>query len=311
MRRSLVCLLAVGLLLAARSACAENASPQVTIAGSAEHVIHSAGYGGRLRLMVWAPTGKPPIDGYPVVYAFDSDLYFGYLSNAAAQLQFKARWTGRDPVIMVGIGYPKGEFTLSQRNYDLTPPSETYSLPARPNDKPWSKMGGGDRFLDTLINDIKPYIAARYPVDEKRETLFGHSFGGMMVLYSLFTRPAAFDRYVAASPSIWFNDKVVLQKANAFAKQGAEAVSGPIPLKIIVGREEQTFTNWERNGRTGLDKREAWFAVTRMVDNARELVDWMRETVPERVAVDLEIVVGAGHGSVVPTAAYQGTQFAL
>lgn len=311
MRRGLVCLLAVGFLLAARDACADEAPPPITIDGSAEYVIQPSRYDGLLRLMIWAPKGTPPAGGYPVIYAFDADMYFGYLSNAASGLQFKARWTGRDPAILVGIGYPKGTFNLAQRNYDLTPPSESYRLPERPNGKPWSKMGGGERFLEALVKDIKPFVAARYAVDEARETLFGHSFGGMMVLHALFIRPAAFDRYVAASPSIWFNDKAVLQKAEMFVKSDVSTPDGPIPLKILVGGEEQTFTNWERNGRTGMDKREAWFAETRMIDNARELVDWLRSAAPRKVAVEFEIIAGAGHGGVVPPAAYQGIQFAL
>lgn len=309
MGRTFALCLAVGVMLAAGRTYSDESVPAVEIDGSAEHIVQSPSHDGALRLMVWQPSGKPPKGGYPVMYAFDSDLYFGYLSNAVSAIQFKARWTGRNPAILVGIGYPEGAFTLAQRNYDLTPPSERFDMPPRPNGKPWSKMGGGDAFLDALINDIKPFIAARYPVDETRETLFGHSFGGMMVLHTLFTRPDAFERYVAASPSIWFNDKAVLKRAATFAKTARR--SAPIPLKIVLGGNEQTLTDWERNGRAGLEAREAWFAATRMVDNAREFVAWAQKEMSDDLRIDFDVVAGEGHGSVVPTAAYRGVLFAL
>jgi len=48
------------------------------------------------------------------------------------------------------------------------------------------------------------------PVDAARRTLFGHSLAGLLAIYALLTRPAAFSQFMAASPSIWWNDESLL-----------------------------------------------------------------------------------------------------
>jgi len=42
--------------------------------------------------------------------------------------------------------------------------------------------------------------------------LFGHSYGGMFSVYTLFTNPDLFDAHIAASPSLMYGDEFVVQK---------------------------------------------------------------------------------------------------
>ncbi len=65
--------------------------------------------------------------------------------------------------------------------------------------------GGAYAFLDIIERRIKPEVARRAHVDPQRQALWGHSLGGLFVLSSLYTRPAAFQQYVAASPSLWWS----------------------------------------------------------------------------------------------------------
>jgi len=51
------------------------------------------------------------------------------------------------------------------------------------------------------------------PIDLQRQTLWGHSYGGLAVLHALFTRPGAFSDYAAASPSLWWHDGVIVGEA--------------------------------------------------------------------------------------------------
>src|SRR3546814_19712655 len=48
--------------------------------------------------------------------------------------------------------------------------------------------GGADDFLAFIEHELKPLIAQRYPVDARRQILFGHSYGGLFTLYTLFTK---------------------------------------------------------------------------------------------------------------------------
>ena len=69
-------------------------------------------------------------------------------------------------------------------------------------------------FNDFLENELIPYIDKTYPTTTYR-TYVGHSFGGLAVVNTLFTRPHLFDNYVAIDPSLWWDDQVLLKKAKS------------------------------------------------------------------------------------------------
>ena len=70
--------------------------------------------------------------------------------------------------------------------------------------------------------------------------MFGHSLGGLFALHVLFTHPESFKTYLVLSPSIWFNNRVVLGHEAAFA---ASVKSGKISPRVFVavGGEEETL----------------------------------------------------------------------
>lgn len=73
--------------------------------------------------------------------------------------------------------------------------------------------GGVDEFFDLLDQHMRPMVAAVAPIDPARQTLWGHSYGGLAVLHALFTRPGAFSDYAAASPSLWWRDGAIVREA--------------------------------------------------------------------------------------------------
>lgn len=83
--------------------------------------------------------------------------------------------------------------------------------------------GGADAFLEVIATRIQAAVHTRWRVDASRETLMGHSFGGLFALHAALTRPALFDRAVAVSPSIWFGDGPLAREAAA-APAGATAL---------------------------------------------------------------------------------------
>src|SRR3546814_1447838 len=58
-----------------------------------------------------------------------------------------------------------------------------------------------------------PVIEARWHIDRRRETLVGHSFGGLLGVHAWLTRPALFDHVVVVSPSFWFGDGFLAREA--------------------------------------------------------------------------------------------------
>ncbi|WP_255474816.1 alpha/beta hydrolase [Pusillimonas sp. ANT_WB101] len=92
--------------------------------------------------------------------------------------------------------------------------------------------GGADIFLHFIISQIKPLVRERAAINPDREYLWGHSYGGLFTLYTLFTQPDAFSRYIAGDPSAWWHDGALMRdwrgfnKTRAAGKRVAILVSG-------------------------------------------------------------------------------------
>lgn len=162
---------------------------------------------GRAYLIhVSAPAGPPPPGGLPVIYVLDGHAWFG----PAVEIARMRENSKLDPAVIVGVGYPSRRFFDGSRSLDFTPPGA-------PDDRfePES-LGGADRFLAFLTGTLQPRIAADHTINRHRETLFGHSLGGLFTLYALFADPRAFDTWLAASPSMGFGDRFIMGAAERF-----------------------------------------------------------------------------------------------
>jgi predicted alpha/beta superfamily hydrolase len=146
-----------------------------------------------------------------VLYLLDGNACFATAVEAVRLRGARPDVSGVAPAWVVGIGYPTdAPHDMVRRCLDYTPPSPRVTLPPRPGGEAWPPMGGADRFLDFIAETLKPELRRRFALAPAPETFFGHSFGGLCVLHALFTRPDLFDRYAAASPSIWWNECFIL-----------------------------------------------------------------------------------------------------
>jgi predicted alpha/beta superfamily hydrolase len=212
--------------------------------------------------------------------------------------------------MVVAIGYLPREGTIERRTYDMTPAAERHVMPERPNGEPWPKLGGGDAFLKTMIDNVKPLVGAQFPVDETAETLFGHSLGGLMALHALMTRPASFDRYFVSSPSLWVNDRRALRDMEAFLSAGREA-QAPIPMRLTVGSEEETLSAWDLRGGGDPAVRERWLRNNRMIGNAEDLAALIGKRGGDRLDFRFDMLEGFDHGSARAVAAFRALEFAI
>lgn len=180
------------------------------------------------RILVSLPEGDVPYTGgYPVLYVLDANAYFASFHEAKrAQGPFRQ-------AIIVGIAYPgAAPLNFLRRSYDFSPPAE----PER-NTPP---QGGQDELLDFIEQQVMLAVARAFPVDAQQQSLFGHSFGGMLAIYGLFTRPGLFDHIVAASPSLWWRDRFLLAHERRFREQvlaGAVDVTHASLALIVAGNE--------------------------------------------------------------------------
>uniref|UniRef100_UPI0023604DF2 alpha/beta hydrolase n=2 Tax=Serratia TaxID=613 RepID=UPI0023604DF2 len=146
----------------------------------------------RYRVRIAQPRRAPAPDGYPTIYFLDGNAVLMEL-NASLLARLA---TAKRPPVLVMIGYDNDlRIDAAGRAYDYTLPLPTGMT------KPPQAGGGAEAFLQLMETRIKPAIAAKLAVDPQRQTLWGHSYGGLFVLHTLFTHPAAFQHYIAVEPS--------------------------------------------------------------------------------------------------------------
>ncbi|MBX9332605.1 prolyl oligopeptidase family serine peptidase, partial [Serratia marcescens] len=179
------------------------------------------------RVRIAQPRQAPAPDGYPTVYFLDGNAVLMGLNPA---LLAKLAAAKRPPVLVM-IGYDNDlRIDAAGRAYDYTPP-----LPAGLKQPPRGG-GGADAFLQLIETRIKPAIAAKLAVDPQRQTLWGHSYGGLFVLHTLFTHPTAFQRYIAVEPSLWWGNGMILQEAQQMMARRPAPVAR---LQLWVGLAER------------------------------------------------------------------------
>lgn len=165
------------------------------------------------RLWIAMPRRPAPEEGFPVAWLLDGNAALGALN--ADLLQQLAQ--GAAPVL-VAVGSPtRDRIDRTGRTLDYTPrrghaPEQRDPLTGQPS-------GGADAFLDVLETRIKPAVAGQVRLNDRRQTLWGHSYGGLLVLHALFTRPSSFQTFAAASPSLWWGQGAVLDESEGLAQR--------------------------------------------------------------------------------------------
>jgi predicted alpha/beta superfamily hydrolase len=294
-RRLLATATAVAGVATLSPARAANGWQSATLTQALQREITSTITGQRYRIFVSIPTTPAPPGGHPVLYALDGNATFPTLALLARLGGNRSRAEGHVPPVVVGIGYATDQYYSAARGRDYTPPSGEGAPVTE---------GGADLFLDFVERELKPLVATLAPLDPARQALYGHSYGGLFTLYALFTRPASFQTYLAASPSIWYRDRAVLANAPGFAKRVATLPVKPA-LMLTAGALEQPVA-----GTTPLQGQQAIAAQRRMVDEARELAGRL-QAADALARVQFHLLAHENHGSAMFPAMARGLEFFL
>ena len=183
------------------------------------------------RILVSFPSTEMPADGYPVLYVLDGNAMFAAFAEARRIQEYFDVGKG----IVVGVAYPTDQAYDARRLNDYTPPLLD-PPPANVRRLAKYKSGGREQFLDFLTGRLRTEIGKRYKINLDRQSLFGHSLGGLFGLYALYTRPQAFHSIVAASPSLEWNEQGVLIEEREFTRLLTSGkVSRTSRLMIVVG----------------------------------------------------------------------------
>ena len=140
---------------------------------------------------------------YPIIYLLDADYSFALAKQISEHLSDRNRI---DESIIVGIAYANPNEYKKNRTRDYTP---TY-VPSGGYGQEYQKYSGGaEKFYQFIESELIPYFKQRYRTGES--TFVGHSFGGLFGSYLLISHPSLFNNYIIVSPSLWYDDKLLLK----------------------------------------------------------------------------------------------------
>ncbi|WP_428031774.1 alpha/beta hydrolase [Ancylobacter sp.] len=253
------------------------------------------GGGAPWRIFVAWPQGEAPMAGLPSLFMLDANAGFATFAEVLRRGAVRPSATGIAPMLLVGIGYPEGEDARARRTFDYTAGPGTEG-----GDRP---TGGRDAFLSFIEQVLKPHLAARFPLDPGRQTLFGHSLAGWFTLDVMARNNGAFRSHVAVSPSLWW-DEARLVDGLALARKE------PPRLSILVGEWEQALSPWQA-ARPEAQEMAARRARRGMVDRAQGFAERARAAVGADAELRCEVLAGEDHASILPAAMARALRFAL
>jgi uncharacterized protein len=173
-------------------------------------------------------------EAYPVVVCLDAQWTFGTVCDVALNLGL-ARILPR--VVVVGVGWTSttARAVVHHRAASYTPTSAAIPPSVARNMADAPAFGGAPAFQSWLLDEALPELEVRYRIDPAQRTLIGHSLSGLFGLYTLFTRPAAFNRWLLASPSSWWDNRHIFDLEQRNLAHGP-ALRGRVFLSV--GGEE-------------------------------------------------------------------------
>lgn len=225
-------------------------------------------------VVVYVPAGYDdhPDGRYPVLYMQDGQNLFEphrsfipgqhWRLGEAADEAIGARTV--EPMIIVGI-----DNTGPARIDEYTPTRD-----------PKRNAGGraGD-YARMLLEELKPVIDAAYRTISSDTAIGGSSLGGLLSLHLALKHADIFGRVAAISPSVWWDDRVILRQVDEFSgprrpriwldiggREGSDALANAKAL-----RDRLWAKGWsERNFRYHEDRRadhseRAWAVRARKV----------------------------------------------
>ena len=203
------------------------------------HFLYSNYVRDEFRICIAYPLTKVPEGIKPsVIYVLDANTNFGLVSDIARSGEFQGRYA-----CVVGIGYRANSFPADifvKRSRDFTPTSSPLfdNLGGAMVGAPHLKIstGGASQFLEFIQKELKPYIEDLFQLQRPDSTLIGMSLGGLFCIWTLLNQPESFQRYLACSPSLWWDNDVIFEYEKKWAKENEDL---PARVFIAAGDEER------------------------------------------------------------------------
>lgn len=246
------------------------------------------------RVFLWLPPGQAPDGGWPGLWLLDGNAVIGTAVDAMRAQAFWPEGTNIGWGALIAIGYPTADaYDPFRRSWDLGPPPGR-SYPPFEAGGPEVRTGGGAEMARFLLEDVRHFLAGHVALDPGRQSLFGHSFGGLFALWLLFTRGDVFRNWIAASPAITWEEGFLLDHLAGFTPPDR-----PVSVHLSAGEWEGDALAPFQRDRADSAARLAQKAQTRTVAAARDMAARLSEL---GLDVGYEIYPDETHMSVLPNA---------
>ena len=236
--------------------------------GRLEHITDLKRY-----MTVYLPAGYDEHEDrrYPVLYMHDGQNLFdaerAYIPGNHWRLKEAADAAigerTMSPILIVGVDHAG---VARADEYTPTP------------DPRHKGSGGADKYARFLIDELKSAIDTRYRTIPEDSAVGGSSLGGLISTYLALNHPDVFKRVAVMSPSVWWDNRVILSEVDTFSgprpkfwldiggREGKEAVAGARSL-----RDRLTSHGWKHDetlkyyeDRRGDHSERAWARRVRM-----------------------------------------------
>jgi predicted alpha/beta superfamily hydrolase len=201
---------------AANATAAAPAPAPYVLDGTEVRDVHARALNRDYQIFVALPDSyRTSNRSYPVLFVTDANYAFPVVRNIAQRL---TKHAGLEEVIVVGLSYARADTPIYSRRRDYTPSTPrvhdyTSDMPGRA-----PAFGEADAYGRFIADDVFPLIAAHYRADMHRKIFAGHSYGSLLGLQLLLTRPDTFEHYILGSPSLWYDQGVMFEREKDYAK---------------------------------------------------------------------------------------------
>jgi predicted alpha/beta superfamily hydrolase len=233
---------------------------------------------------------------WPTLYVLDAPITF-VIAAQTAQLTMAFSLGQMQPAAVVGIvrAPATDDFgaMVAHRTRDLTP---TAFLPPHLEGKAPYGTGGADAMLDLIVSEIAPYLEGRHPLDPTDRGIGGISLGGLATCWALLTRPNDFHRYLAVSPSLYWDNHLLLDEDRLPAIPSPDA-----QVYLAVGEhEENPIRGWPVAPPEVI---ESMMSGIKMVSEVINLAERLRRA---GIRVRTDVIPDENHATVWPAAVTRG-----
>ncbi|MCF8262736.1 MAG: hypothetical protein K9J12_18300 [Melioribacteraceae bacterium] len=257
---------------------------QVSLRKTVTHLLYSAELNQHYLVDVFLPKGYQTKESeyqfpkYPVIYVLNSR------PNAVmAAMMRHVSELSREIIVGIDFADKDGNPVESFASYtrDLTPTSDNDWVEESNTDT----VGRAEDFINFINNQVKPLINKTYNVNKYNQTLVGHSFGGLFGLFVLFKHSDSFNRYVIASPSLWWDNNVMFKLEEIYAG---------------------THTNLAKKVFLSVGSKEFESGPQGMIDNVRKMSERLKDRNYPDLELSFNIFEDETHLSVVGISIHKG-----